>query len=274
MKPSKYLSHMNVLMSHRACCPFLQKSCSKPSGAFYMKIEKIHNAPHLPMRLDPIRVALLDDHAIIRYGIAKHLSAEPGLDVVGEYETSRSMIHGFRENPADVILLDFALAPGEMDGVSLIRALNVKFPACHILVFSSHCDPATVAMAMKKGARGFIAKSEPIAQIVRAIRVVAEGRTYLSEDMLGRLDGVLKPARQSAEIAGNPEDSPFSTAQLSPREREVIRCFLEGLTITEIAEKFGRSVKTISTQKSMAYRKLGISTDQGLFKIRHMLEQE
>lgn len=222
-----------------------------------------------------IRVAILDDHAVVRYGIALRLSQEPDLAVVGNYENSRSMVAGLRTVAADVLLVDYSLGPSELDGVSLIRALRLKFPQSHVLVFSSLYHPATVALALRVGARGFVGKTQDMNKILYAIRTVAAGSVYLDTDMSYRLadthvttsegeDEATTPTAQSQLIAGAP---------LSIREREVIRCFLDGMTVSQIARKFGRSAKTISTQKSTAFRKLGITTDNGLFKIKHMLEE-
>ncbi|MDD0987221.1 response regulator [Pseudomonas shahriarae] len=76
-----------------------------------------------------IRIALLDDHAVVRHGLANTLAAEANFEVVGIYERSRDLIAGLATAPADLLLLDFSLSPEELDGVSLIRALRVKFPA-------------------------------------------------------------------------------------------------------------------------------------------------
>jgi DNA-binding NarL/FixJ family response regulator len=217
----------------------------------------------------------LDDHAVVRYGIALRLSQEPDIAVVGNYENSRSMIAGLRAVPADVLLVDYSLGPSELDGVSLIRALRLKFPQRQVLVFSSLYHPATVALALRVGARGFAGKTQDMDKILGAIRTVASGAVYLDPEMSYRLadihitevdvqDDAAESPAQSRLIAGAP---------LSVREREVIRCFLDGMTVSQIAHKFGRSAKTISTQKSTAFRKLGITTDNGLFKIKHMLEE-
>lgn len=216
----------------------------------------------------PIRLAMLDDHSIVRYGMTRRFVSEPGLHLVGDYETSHSLIAGLRHAPADVLLLDFALGPEEMDGVSLIRALHARFPGCRILVLSSHYDPSIVAVALRVGARGFIGKAAPVSDIVQAIRTVASGQVYLSGEMVQRLGDAVTSAAPAEADENTCAESLLVRARLSPREREVIRCYLDGMSISGIATKFGRSVKTISTQKSMAYRKLGVGSDQALFKLR------
>ncbi|KAF1020079.1 MAG: Transcriptional regulatory protein RcsB [Pseudomonas sp.] len=220
-----------------------------------------------------IRIALLDDHAIVRYGMAQHLSSEPDFVVVGSFESSHSLITSLRTTPADVLLVDYALGPSEIDGVSLIRALHSKFPQSPILVLSSHYDPATVALALRVGARGFVSKSQDIALIAKAIRTVAAGSVYLDAEMSYRLaESSVAATVETSTEAVQGDAQLLVGAKLSAKEREVIRCFLDGMTVSDIAQKFERSAKTISTQKSMAYRKLGVSSDIELFKLKHMLE--
>ncbi len=79
-----------------------------------------------------IRIAVLDDHAVVRVGIVARLSAEPGIVVTGSYESSRAMIAGLRAEPADLLLIDYSLGPSELDGISLIRALRSKFPQSRV----------------------------------------------------------------------------------------------------------------------------------------------
>lgn len=216
-----------------------------------------------------LRVAILDDHAVVRNGLLAHLQVEAGIQIVGLYGNSRAMIAGLAHKPADVLLVDYALGPDEMDGVSLIRALRVKFPDCRIIVLSAHAEPATVALVLRAGARGFVSKAQDMAEVVGAIRTVAAGAVYLESEMMFRVsDATTKHVPVEREDS---HDAVYGAA-LSAREREVIRCFLDGMTVTEIAEKFNRSIKTISSQKAAAFRKLGVSSNNGLFKIRHIID--
>jgi len=216
-----------------------------------------------------LRIALLDDHAVVRHGLVARLGAEPDIDVVGAYSTSRELIAGLLAAPADVILLDYALGPDELDGVSLIRALRAKFPDCPILVLSTHHEPATVALALRVGARGFAGKGEEMSELVKALRKVVSGAVYLSAEMSYRVAeaSTTFDAREGEDGA----DALLLGAALSAREREVIRCYLAGMTVTEIAEKFKRSIKTISSQRTTAFRKLGVTSNNELFKIRHTI---
>lgn len=216
-----------------------------------------------------LRIALLDDHAIVRHGLVSRLKEESDFDLVGIYGTSRDAIAGLIDHPADLLLLDFALGADDLDGVSLIRALRVKFPDCRLLMLSTHHESATVALALRMGARGFVGKGQDMSELVKAIRTVALGAVYLSSDMSYRVSGASTTPQPPENEA---EKGSFQMAALSAREQEVIRCYLAGMTVSEIAEKFNRSIKTISTQKSAAFRKLGVTSNNGLFKIRRTIE--
>jgi len=215
---------------------------------------------------NPIRVALLDDHPIVRHGLGKRFSDEADLHVVGIYATSREMINGLRVAPAEVLVVDYSLGPTEIDGVNLLKVLKIKYPSSRILVASSHDSPATVELVMQAGARAFVAKAEPLSALVEAIRIVVAGGTYTSE--AGAAPAALPGMSVSAGCAsaGPALEADPEGQQLSPREREVIRCCLEGMSITEIAQKFSRSSKTISCQKQAAMKKLGLCTDSELFE--------
>lgn len=219
--------------------------------------------------MKPLRVALLDDHAVVRHGLVSHLGEEPGIEIVGVYENSRELLRGMAAAPAQVLLLDFALGRDELDGVSLIRALRARFPDCRILVLSTHHESATVSLALRVGARGFVGKDEDLSGLVKAIRTVASGAIYLSADMSYQVADAIRPVDPAQQLTS---DNALGRAGLSAREQEVIRCYLEGMTVTEIADKFNRSIKTISAQKATAFRKLGVTSNNGLFKIMKTLE--
>ncbi|MDZ4360214.1 MAG: response regulator transcription factor [Variovorax sp.] len=216
----------------------------------------------------PLRLMVLDDHAVVRHGLIVRLADEPDLTVVGSHTTSRELLEAMATLRVDIVLMDFSLGPSDIDGLNLIRALKVRHPLSKTIVVSAHYGAATVALALKAGARGYVGKNQELGELVAAIRTVSKGRIYLHPDM-------------AADIAPHADASPGPTdvealtkdPRLSPREREVLRCCLEGKSVTQIAAKFSRNVNTISTQKQAAFRKLGIRTDSELFKLRHQLDK-
>jgi two-component system, NarL family, captular synthesis response regulator RcsB len=216
-----------------------------------------------------IRVALLDDHPVVLHGLAAQLESEPDITVVGSYETGRELLAGLATQPVDVLLMDYSLSPQDIDGINLLRMLRLRFPSLEILVVSGHGNTATAALSMRSGARGFISKARPLMEWFDAIRTVAARQRYLDITLSYELEHALNKAKDNSReptIPALPDQ-----ARLSPREREVLRCVLDGMAVTAIARKFSRSVNTISTQKQAAYRKLGIRSDAELFKVQHSL---
>lgn len=219
----------------------------------------------------PLRIALLDDHALIRDALKARLSLESTFKVDGVYSTSRGLMEGLRETPVDLLVLDYQLSDGEMDGLRLIDWLRRQYAELRIVVFSSMERPATVSMSIRAGARGFVGKSQESDDLIRAIRTVALDRVYLAPNMAIELDKLPVPPDQGASEDNLANHALADFSELSPKESEVLRCCLEGLSVSQIAEKFSRSRKTISGQKQSAFRKLGIRTDTELFKLHNHL---
>jgi two-component system, NarL family, captular synthesis response regulator RcsB len=215
-----------------------------------------------------IRVALLDDHPVVLHGLSSQLALVPDISVVGEFETSRALMVALAAQEVDVLMMDYSLAPQEIDGVSLLRVLQARFPSLEILVVSGHGNPATAALAMRAGARGFVGKMRPMSELIEAIRAVAARKRYVDQSIAYELERVVRKMPDAQEEGAT---TLAGQSSLSPREQEVLRCVLDGMAVTAIAKKFSRSVNTISTQKQAAYRKLGIRTDAELFKIQHSL---
>jgi DNA-binding NarL/FixJ family response regulator len=212
-------------------------------------------------------VMLLDDHEMVRQGIELGLSNEDDLDVIGSFGTGAELLEALARRPANVVVMDFILAPSDSDGLSLIQTLNRRFSQCRPLIVCSHYTPATVSLSLKAGCWGILGKTQNLTELITAIRTVAQGRIYLQPCMVSAQRGMpsmLDVANMKSKIGLS---TPLQlNACLSPKEQEVLRCFLDGMSVNSIAAKFSRSASTISTQKQSAYRKLGISSDSELFK--------
>lgn len=210
---------------------------------------------------------LLDDHEMVRQGIELGLNEEADLDVIGSFGTGRELMEALALRPVDVVVMDFILGPSDIDGLSLIQALNRRFSKCRPVVVTSHYTPASISLALKAGSWGVLGKTQKMTELITAIRTVAQGRIYLPPCMLPPLQG-MQPVLDIAKMKSKVEFSvPLQlNACLTPKEQEVLRCFLDGMSVNSIAAKFSRSASTISTQKQSAYRKLGIRSDSELFK--------
>ncbi len=220
----------------------------------------------------PLRIALLDDHALIREALGVRLAAECDFSLQGVYSSSADLLDALRQEAFDLLVLDYQLSEGELDGLRLISLIRQHYPAMRLVIFSSAERPATVHMSLRAGATGFVGKSQNTDDLLKAIRMAALGRLYLSPNMAAELENLPEP--QDAEQAIQTEQSLLNYSELSPKESEVLRCCLEGLSGNQIALKFSRSKKTISAQKQAAYRKLGIRTDAELFKLQAELNNE
>ncbi|MCX8565399.1 MAG: two-component system, NarL family, captular synthesis response regulator RcsB [Glomeribacter sp. 1016415] len=225
------------------------------------------------MAIPALTVMLLDDHPVVLDGFKTQLHAAQDIQIVGTFMTSRSLLAALRNHTCDVLLIDYSLGEHDLDGVNLVRYLSVRYEGIKILVASAHHDPATMMLVMRAGARGFFSKRQNLAELPNAIRTVASGHAYLGSQLAEQLS---VPSFMLGEAAASGTGHELRTDydNLSPREREVLRCCLDGLTLTQITEKFSRSIKTISAQKRAAYRKLGIQNDYQLFKIGPFLKQE
>lgn len=196
-----------------------------------------------------VRVALLDDHALVLKGLIAHLEKSPSIVVLGSHASSRPFRAMLAEMPVDVALIDYSLALDDIDGIALIKLLRASYPKMKILVVSAHDQGLVIHSLRQAGANGFVAKSQDPDEVIRAIDAVMTGREYLPPRLQEKAD-------------------PADLVALSPRECEVIRQLLEGLTVGQIASRSGRSLKTISTQKTAAFRKLRITSDNELYLLR------
>lgn len=216
------------------------------------------------------RIALLDDHPVVLHGVSGQLAQVREMSVVGEFASGRELLAALAVQEIDVLIMDYSLGPKDIDGVSLLRMLRLRFPLLEILVMSGHGNPATATLAIRAGARGFIGKSRPMHELIEAIRSVAERKRYIDP-------ALVRSFKYEESNVPDTDDEGSMTlggqASLSVREREVLRCVLDGMAVTTIAKKFSRSVNTISTQKQSAYRKLGIRSDAELFKMQHSLNE-
>lgn len=214
--------------------------------------------------LRAIRVVVLDDHPLVASGLKLNLDVEPDIEVVGTFHASRALMAAMRRSPCDVLLADYLLGENEPDGALLIEHLHALFPALRILVCSVHLSPAVVCACLDAGASGFFAKSSSLLELAPAVRAAARGVLYLSSEVRRMVARRFEVSRQAG--------MPPPLARLTLKEFEVVRCSLQGLSPTQIATKFSRSVKTISGHKITAFRKLGADSDAALFRMRKQLE--
>ena len=130
-----------------------------------------------------VRVAVLDDHPMVRTVFELCLKHEPDIHLVGTWSSSNELFSQLRSTTVDVLVLDFLLGERELDGLALVKQLRNHYPQQKILISSSMESPAIVKMVLSAGVKGFIGKSHNMQEIVQAIRQVAQGRLFLSQEV-------------------------------------------------------------------------------------------
>ncbi|AZP15461.1 response regulator [Streptomyces aquilus] len=199
---------------------------------------------------DPIRVFLLDDHEVVRRGVADMLDAEPDISVVGDAANAE---HALVRAPAvrpHVAVLDVRLPDG--DGITVCRELRSRMPELAVLMLTSFDDEEALLDAIMAGASGYVLKQIKGSDLVSAVRTVATGQSMLDPATTARLMRSLRtePVEAPAE--------PPELAGLSPREREILALIGDGLTNREIGKRLYLSEKTVKNHISRLLAKLGV----------------
>jgi DNA-binding NarL/FixJ family response regulator len=206
----------------------------------------------------PIRVLIVDDHAVVREGLRYVLSRDRDFAVVAEAADASEAIHKVRTEQPDVVILDISM-PGA-SGLDVLGQLRAEAPGARILMLSVHDDEEYVLRSVRAGAQAYLRKDSPPAELRRAIRVLHEGGSFFSEAVAGRLTSALRHERQ----AQRRQDL---VAQLSTREREVLVQIARGATSKEIAQRLGISPRTVESHRDAVGRKLGVRGVAALTRI-------
>jgi len=194
----------------------------------------------------PIRVVIVDDHDMIRSGLAVFLEAFDDLKLVGEATDGREAIRLCDEVKPDVALMDLVMP--RMDGVTAIRAIRQAHPEIQVIALTSFSDQNLVQEALHAGAIGYLLKNASIDQLAEAIRAARAGKPTLAPEAFRALVETPRPAQP-----------PVLEEPLTSRESEVLALMVEGLNNTEIAQRLSVSRSTIKTHISNILAKLGVS---------------
>ena len=195
----------------------------------------------------PIRVALVDDHSLVRDGIKALLSVMANLEVVGEAENGADAIDMIGRCQPDLVLVDIGLK--DMNGLELTRLLRNRYPALKVLVLSMYDNHEYVSESVRAGASGYVLKNSPSRDIIAAIDAIANGGSFYSAEIAQRL------------IADKNTDN-----ELTPRESQVLYKMAQGLNNKEMARELDISVRTVETHRLSIRRKLNIDKPAALVK--------
>ena len=198
-----------------------------------------------------IRVAIVDDHAIVRAGLREYFSALSDLEVVGEAANGRDAQALAREGGIDVLLLDISMP--DQSGIEVLQNIKRTAPDMAVLILSGLPEEQYAVNLVRQGARGYLSKESDTEEIAKAIRAIAAGKRYVppkvAELLMTQLDKKTHlPLHES----------------LSPRELQVLLRMAKGETITEIGKTLSLSVKTVSTYHSRIFEKLGVTSNAAL----------
>ncbi|MBK3509163.1 response regulator [Pseudomonas sp. MF6747] len=201
-----------------------------------------------------IKVVIADDHPIVLLGVREVIQRDRRFEVVGEATSSSQLIDRLQSEKPDVVITDFHM-PGDStfgDGLKLIEYLTRRFVDAQILVLTMMSNNLIVSRLHELGVMGVIQKNHLHEEIEHALNALASRRNYQS------------PVQEALSVTHNQQQVDERFASLSLREMEVLRLFVAGHSVTDIARMVNRSSKTVSSQKVSAMRKLVVSTDQAL----------
>jgi two-component system, NarL family, response regulator LiaR len=212
---------------------------------------------------EPIRVLLVDDHAVVREGLRTFLELQDGIEVVGEAGDGGEGVAAAERLRPDVILMDLVMP--RLDGVGAMRELRRRLPSARVIVLTSFTDDAKLLPAVQAGASGYLLKNAQPQEIARAVRAAAAGEALLDPGVAARLlDSIARPAGEE------PGDT------LTRREREVLGLIGRGFSNKRIALELGIAEKTVKTHVGHVLAKLGVPdrTSAALHAVRSGLVAE
>ena len=205
--------------------------------------------------MNPIRILLADDHALVRAGIRTLLEKIPSVEVVGEASTGRQALEMVKTRLPNLVLMDIAMA--ELGGLEALPRITKDFPGVKVIILSAHANEEYVIRALRGGAAGYMLKDAATAELQLAIDSVAQDKTYLSpsisrtviDSYLERVGGQLSPLEQ-----------------LTPRQREILQLIAEGKNTKEIASDLDISFKTVESHRLQLMERLNIHDIAGLVR--------
>jgi DNA-binding NarL/FixJ family response regulator len=200
-----------------------------------------------------IRIVIADDHELIREGVKKIIRSCADLRVAGEAADLARTIALVEQHGPDVVVLDISLP--DYEGLDGLAELRRRFPEQRVVMLSMYGEERYAVSALKAGAAGYITKAMAAEELVRAIRQVVAGSTYIGP----RLAELM--ARQALE----PEPQP-SHLSLTPREAEIVRLIGAGMQVKQVAAELGISVSSVNTYRNRIFRKMGLSSNAALIR--------
>lgn len=208
-----------------------------------------------------IRVALVDDHHLVREGLRYVLEAQPGISVIGEAASQDQAFGIVETEQPDVVLLDVTYP--DADGLAILRELSTRWPQVRVLILTMHRDAETVRQALRAGAAGYVVKGAHTSELVEAIRAVDRGERYLHSTVAG---AIIDDSLRWMDVA----------SPLSAREREILGRIAAGASAADVGRALGISPHTVRRHVANLSAKLGLSGSKALtrYAVEHGLVRE
>jgi DNA-binding NarL/FixJ family response regulator len=215
------------------------------------------NAPsNTEAGLERKRVLLVDDHDVVRRGIASLFAAEPDLEICGEADDVESALAAINRTKPHLVLLDMSLKEG--DGLEVLRRMREEHPEVLALVLSMYDETVYAERALRAGAKGYVKKIDVAQTIIAAIRKVLAGQVYVSEAVAS---GMLQRIS-----CGKPSATEVPVERLSDRELQILRNIGRGMSNREIADQLFISTKTVESHREHIKQKLGLASSGDLLR--------
>jgi len=195
-----------------------------------------------------INIMIADDHPLVREGLKKVLSDEPGLIIVAEAKDTEEVFDNLNQHTVDILLLDLTM-PGK-SGLDIIKEIKNKFPSVKILILSMHPEDRFALRSLKLGASGYLTKETAADELVKAIHKIFKGGSYLSSTLAEKLLDKLE-----ADFENLPHEI------LSDREFEVFRLIASGKSISQTSSEINLSVATVSTYRARILEKMKMKSN-------------
>jgi len=206
------------------------------------------------------KIFLVDDHPIVRQGMALFINREADLNVCGEAEDSLSAMHGIPACRPDLVIVDISL--NGPDGLDLLKSIRIQYPGLPVLILSMHDELIYAERALRAGANGYIMKQEATEKVLIAVRRILNREVYVSDRVANKM--------LQMYIAGSPSTKQSPVAGLSDRELEVFRLIGEGHSTRQIAEELHLSVKTVESYQAHIKEKLSLRSAREL--VQHAIQ--
>ena len=199
-----------------------------------------------------MKILLVDDHALVRQGVRRLLSAIPGAEIY-EAATNHDALALFRKHDLDVVVLDISLAGSS--GLELLKRFRIEKPDAKVLMLSMHAEAIYAARAVQAGARGYLSKGASSEELVTAVIRVAEGKRYVERDIATEI--AVKQFSGEGDLL----------ERLTTREMEILRLLGEGKSLANIAATLGVAYKTVANACSLMKTKLAVERTADLIRM-------